>query len=81
MKTVYYDHGCYQPQRFPGPGIESQATARNSILKPNEAKLPMDIRSYNSRAWDAQVKKGNRWTQPVSSETIDLARRVNSKLS
>jgi len=35
----------------------------------------MDIRSYNSRAWDEQVKKGNRWTQPVSSETIDLARQ------
>ena len=35
----------------------------------------MDIRSYNRDAWDAQVRKGNPWTRPVSSEVIDAARR------
>ncbi|GAB4455779.1 MAG: class I SAM-dependent methyltransferase [Anaerolineales bacterium] len=35
----------------------------------------MDIRSYNKNAWDRQVQEGNRWTQPVASETIARARR------
>jgi SAM-dependent methyltransferase len=35
----------------------------------------MDILSYNRRAWDRQVAKGNRWTVPVDAETIAAARR------
>ena len=35
----------------------------------------MDILSYNRAAWDKFVAQGNRWTVPVSSEEIALARR------
>ena len=35
----------------------------------------MDVRAYNQRAWDEQVKLGNRWTVPVSPEAIAAARR------
>ncbi len=35
----------------------------------------MDIRSYNSTAWDAQVEQNNEWTVPVDSETVARARR------
>jgi len=35
----------------------------------------MDIRSHNRAAWDKQVKKGNPWTIPVSSEDITAARQ------
>jgi SAM-dependent methyltransferase len=35
----------------------------------------MDIRNYNSAAWDAQVEQQNRWTVPVDSETIARARQ------
>ena len=35
----------------------------------------MDIRAYNSQAWDTQVEQGNRWTQPVSPQVIADARR------
>lgn len=35
----------------------------------------IDSRDYNRRAWDAAVKKGNRWTIPVSSDAIAAARR------
>lgn len=34
----------------------------------------MDIRRYNSQAWDAQVEQHSRWTVPVSSEAIAEAR-------
>jgi hypothetical protein len=34
----------------------------------------MDIFSYNRKAWDREVEKGNEWTQPVSSEIIAEAR-------
>lgn len=34
----------------------------------------MDIAAYNRWAWDQQVSKGNRWTQPVSPEVIAAAR-------
>ncbi|WP_428265173.1 class I SAM-dependent methyltransferase [Haliangium sp.] len=34
----------------------------------------MDVLEYNRRAWDAQVGKGNKWTQPVSPELIARAR-------
>jgi SAM-dependent methyltransferase len=33
-----------------------------------------DILSYNRRAWDQQVQRGNRWTVPVSSEQLVRAR-------
>jgi SAM-dependent methyltransferase len=35
----------------------------------------MDIRKYNRDAWDREVKKNNKWTVPVSAETIAKARR------
>lgn len=34
----------------------------------------MNINDYNSRAWDAEVRRGNQWTVPVSSEIIARAR-------
>jgi SAM-dependent methyltransferase len=35
----------------------------------------MNIRDYNRQAWDHQVATGNRWTVPVSSESITKARQ------
>ena len=36
----------------------------------------MDIRSYNRDAWNKEVDGGeNRWTQPVSHEVIEKAKR------
>jgi SAM-dependent methyltransferase len=36
----------------------------------------MDIRSYNREAWNREVEAGeSRWTQPVSPEVIDWARK------
>jgi SAM-dependent methyltransferase len=35
----------------------------------------MDIRFYNRSAWDREVARGNIWTQPVSSEQVQAARR------
>ncbi len=35
----------------------------------------MDVRAYNSLAWDREVEKGNRWTIPVGPEVIDRARQ------
>jgi SAM-dependent methyltransferase len=34
----------------------------------------VDIRGYNSRAWDRQVADGNRWTVPVDPAVIAAAR-------
>lgn len=34
----------------------------------------MDPLEYNRRAWDREVAKGNRWTQPVGPEVIAQAR-------
>jgi SAM-dependent methyltransferase len=34
----------------------------------------MDVRSYNREAWDRQVREGNPWTVPVSSDDIARAR-------
>jgi SAM-dependent methyltransferase len=34
----------------------------------------MDLLEYNRRAWDAQVKKGNEWTIPVTPAAIQAAR-------
>lgn len=35
----------------------------------------MDIRKYNSGAWNREVEKGDRWTIPVGAEEIAKARR------
>jgi len=35
----------------------------------------MDIREYNRIAWDREVKRGNRWTIPVSETVIAAARQ------
>ena len=34
----------------------------------------MDYIKYNRNAWDMKVLKGNKWTQPVSTETIKNAK-------
>ena len=34
-----------------------------------------DMRSYNRRAWDHQVTRGNPWTVPVDAARIEAARR------
>ena len=35
----------------------------------------MDIRKYNSLAWDKEVERGNKWTVPVSEAVIAAARQ------
>ena len=35
----------------------------------------MDVRAYNSQAWDRKVSDGSPWTLPVNAETIAAARR------
>lgn len=35
----------------------------------------MDVRVYNREAWDREVKRGNKWTVPVSPDVIEAARR------
>lgn len=37
----------------------------------------MDVRDHNRDAWNALVARGNRWTVPVDSETVQRARRGN----
>lgn len=34
----------------------------------------MDVGQYNRRAWDREVARGNRWTEPVSAEAVARAR-------
>ena len=34
----------------------------------------MDVLSYNREAWDRQVREGNPWTVPVTSEDVERAR-------
>ncbi len=36
---------------------------------------PHEIRRHNAQAWDKAVKRGSRWTKPVSPEAIAAARR------
>lgn len=36
---------------------------------------PIDIRVHNRAMWDAQVERGNQWTLPVDSKTVEAARR------
>lgn len=35
----------------------------------------LDVRTYNREAWNRQVAKGDRWTQPVGPDVIAAARR------
>jgi SAM-dependent methyltransferase len=35
----------------------------------------LNVRDHNRSAWDLEVAKGNRWTIPVSPETVAAARR------
>lgn len=35
----------------------------------------MDIRSYNREAWNREVESNNPWTQPVTHEVIEKAKR------
>jgi SAM-dependent methyltransferase len=35
----------------------------------------MDIRAYNSKAWDREVEHGNQWTVPAGPEAIAAARQ------
>jgi len=35
----------------------------------------MNIREYNRLAWDNEVRKGNEWTVPVSTEEVNNARK------
>ncbi len=35
----------------------------------------MDIRTYNREAWNREVESNNRWTQPVTHEIIEQAKR------
>ncbi len=37
--------------------------------------MEVDVWSHNSRAWDAEVGRGNRWTLPVSPEEVAQARQ------
>ncbi len=37
----------------------------------------MDYVKHNSLAWDNEVKSGNEWTKPVSSEDVEAARQGN----
>jgi SAM-dependent methyltransferase len=36
--------------------------------------MSMNVRAYNRAAWDQKVASGNRWTIPVTPETINAAR-------
>ncbi|MDZ4993144.1 methyltransferase domain-containing protein [Clostridium perfringens] len=40
----------------------------------------MDIREINERAWDNEVKLGNKWTKEISTEEVNLARQGEVKL-
>ena len=39
--------------------------------------INMDIIKHNSKAWDGEVKAGNIWTKPVTSEIIEDAKKGN----
>ena len=40
----------------------------------------MDIRAYNRAAWDKNVERQNKWTVPISTETIQRARQGEFEL-
>nr|MBK9653508.1 hypothetical protein [Bacteroidota bacterium] len=35
----------------------------------------INITEYNRKAWDANVKKGNQWTIPVTDDEIEKAKK------
>lgn len=37
--------------------------------------VSLNVADYNRKAWDEQVKRGNRWTKPVSAEITTRARK------
>ena len=43
-------------------------------VKRNTRSSTVDSTKYNQRTWDGMVEAGNKWTQPVSAETIAAAR-------
>ena len=40
----------------------------------NAPEPELDVRAYNRAAWDAEVARGNPWTQPVSPQVVAAAR-------
>lgn len=44
-------------------------------MAPNPSASPIDVRRYNSRAWDVAVELGSEWTLPVDAATVAAARR------
>ncbi len=42
--------------------------------------MDMDILSYNQEAWNKEVEKGNEWTQPVSTQEVEEARKGNFRM-
>lgn len=63
-------------KRQPPPLVSDAAWRLESTSLRDSVSLPsMELRKYNSEAWDAQVEQKNRWTVPVGSEVIALARR------
>jgi len=42
--------------------------------------MTTDILKYNRNAWNHQVKQGNQWTVPVSTEEVERARRGDWKV-
>ncbi len=37
--------------------------------------MEIDVRAYNSAAWDKAVERGSQWTIPVDAEAVEAARR------
>ena len=50
-----------------------QAESQRKTFMAN-IKTSEDLLSYNSRAWDGLVDRGNRWTRPVTAEEIRKAK-------
>jgi SAM-dependent methyltransferase len=44
------------------------------------SKTEFDVVSYNRKAWDREVDRGNEWTVPVSAEQVAAARRGELQL-
>ncbi len=58
-------HAIWQPNPAWQAFIEQERPARDLL----------DVTAYNRAAWNREVTAGNRWTVPVSPETIAAARR------
>ena len=58
--------------------MTKSANEVSSFERPSAGLNPMSkmkIFDYNRKAWDQQVKEGNRWTVPVTAEVTSAARR------